>query len=38
MPLMIVSTTVITVLRSAEVVHILHESRSTLIAAYPLYR
>jgi hypothetical protein len=36
--LMIVSTAVITVLHSAEVVHIPHESRSSLIAGYPLYR
>jgi hypothetical protein len=37
MPLMTVSTTVITVLHSAEVVHIPHESRSSLIAGYLLY-
>jgi hypothetical protein len=33
-----VSTAVITVLHSAEVVHIPHESRSSLIVGYPLYR
>jgi hypothetical protein len=38
MSLMTVSTTVITVLHSAEVVHIPHESRSSLIARYLLYR
>jgi hypothetical protein len=38
MPLMTVSTTVITVLHSGEVVHIPHESRSSLIARYLLYR
>jgi hypothetical protein len=38
MPLMTVSTTVITVLHSAEVVHIPHEPQSSLIAGYPLYR
>jgi hypothetical protein len=38
MPLMTMSTTVITVLHSAEVVHIPHESRSSLIVRYPLYR
>jgi hypothetical protein len=38
MPLMIVSTTVITILHSAEVVHIPHESPSSLIVGYPLYR
>jgi hypothetical protein len=38
MLLMTVSTTVITVLYSAEVVHIPHESQSSLIAWYPLYR
>jgi hypothetical protein len=38
MPLMTVSTTVITVLHSAEVVNIPHESWSSLIAGYPLYR
>jgi hypothetical protein len=38
MPLMTMSTTVITVLHSAEVVHIPHELRSSLIARYPLYR
>jgi hypothetical protein len=37
MPLMTVSTTIITVLHSAEVVHIPQESRSSLIAGYPLY-
>jgi hypothetical protein len=36
--LMNMSTTVITVLYSAEVVHIPHESRSSLIVGYPLYR
>jgi hypothetical protein len=36
MPLMTVSTAVITVLHYAEVVHIPHESRSTLIVGYPL--
>jgi hypothetical protein len=35
---MTVSTTVITVLHSTEVAHIPHESQSSLIAAYPLYR
>jgi hypothetical protein len=38
MPLMTVSTTVITFLYSIEVVHISHESRSSLIVEYPLYR
>jgi hypothetical protein len=38
MPLMTVSTVVIIVLHSAEVVHLPHESRSTLIAWNPLYR
>jgi hypothetical protein len=38
MPLMTMSMTVIIVLHSAEVVHILHESRSSWIARYPLYR
>jgi hypothetical protein len=38
MPLVTVSTTVIEVLQSAKVVHIPHESRSSLIAGYPLYR
>jgi hypothetical protein len=38
MPLVTVSTTVITVLHSTEVVHIPHESRSSLIAGYLLYR
>jgi hypothetical protein len=38
MPLMTMSTTVITVLHYAEVIHILHESWSSLIAGYPLYR
>jgi hypothetical protein len=38
LPLMIVSTTVIIVLHSIEVVHIPHESRSSLIAGYPLYK
>jgi hypothetical protein len=33
-----VITAVITVLHSAEVVHIPNESRSSLIAGYPLYR
>jgi hypothetical protein len=38
MPLMTVSKAVITVLHSVEVVHIPHESRSSLIVRYPLYR
>jgi hypothetical protein len=38
MPLMTVSMAVITVLHSAEVVHIPHESWSSLLARYPLYR
>jgi hypothetical protein len=38
MPLMTMSTTVITVLHSVEVVHIPHESWSSLLAGYPLYR
>jgi hypothetical protein len=38
MPLMTVSTAVITVLHSAEVVYVPHESWSSLIAGYPLYR
>jgi hypothetical protein len=38
MPLMTVSMIVITVLHSAEVVHVSHESWSSLIARYPLYR
>jgi hypothetical protein len=38
MPLMTVSTTVIIVLHTVEVVHILDESWSSLIAGYPLYR
>jgi hypothetical protein len=38
MPLMTMSMTVITVLHSVEVVHIPHESWSSLIARYPLYR
>jgi hypothetical protein len=38
MLLMTMSTGVIIVLHSAEVVHIPHESRSSLIARYPLYR
>jgi hypothetical protein len=38
LPLMTVSTTVITVLHSVEVVHIPHESQSSLVAGYPLYR
>jgi hypothetical protein len=38
MPLMTVSTAVITVLHSTEVVHIPHESWSSLIAGYLLYR
>jgi hypothetical protein len=38
MPLMTVSTAVITVLHSTEVVHIPHESWSSLIAGYPVYR
>jgi hypothetical protein len=33
-----VSTIVITILHSAEVVHLPHESRSSLIVGYPLYR
>jgi hypothetical protein len=33
-----VSSAVIIVLHSAEVVHIPHESRSSLIAGYPLYK
>jgi hypothetical protein len=37
-PLMIVSMVVIIVLHPAEDVHITHESRSSLIAEYPLYR
>jgi hypothetical protein len=35
---MTVSTAVITVLHSAEVVQVPHESRSSLLARYPLYR
>jgi hypothetical protein len=35
---MTVSMAVITVLHSVEVVHIPHESRSSLTAGYPLYR
>jgi hypothetical protein len=38
MLLITVSMAVITVLHSAEVAHIPHESRSSLIAGYPLYR
>jgi hypothetical protein len=38
MMLMTVNTAVIIVLHSAEVVHIPHESWSSLIARYPLYR
>jgi hypothetical protein len=38
MPLMTMSTAVITVLHSIEVVHIPHESWSSLIAGYLLYR
>ncbi len=38
MPLMTVSTAVIIVLHFTEVVHIPHESRSSLIARYPLYK
>jgi hypothetical protein len=38
MPLMTVSTTVITVLHSIEVVHVPHESWSSLLVGYPLYR
>jgi hypothetical protein len=38
MPLVTVSMTVITVLHSAEVVHLPHESRSLLIVGYLLYR
>jgi hypothetical protein len=37
-PLMTVSMAVITVLHSTEVVHVPHESRSSSIAGYPLYR
>jgi hypothetical protein len=38
MPLMTVSTAVITVLHSTKVVHIPRESQSSWIAGYPLYR
>jgi hypothetical protein len=38
MPLMTVSTAVMTVWLSVEVVHIPHESWSSLLAGYPLYR
>jgi hypothetical protein len=38
MPLMTVSMDVITVLHSAEVVHVPYESWSSLLARYPLYR
>jgi hypothetical protein len=38
MPLITLSTTVITVLHYAEVVHILHESRLSLVARHPLIR
>jgi hypothetical protein len=38
MPLMTVSTAVITVLHSADVVHVPHESQSSSVAGYPLYR
>jgi hypothetical protein len=38
MPLMIVSTTIMIVWLSSEVVHILHESWLSLLAGYPLYR
>jgi hypothetical protein len=38
MPLMTMSTTVITVLHSVEVVHVTHESRSSSVAGYLLYR
>jgi hypothetical protein len=38
MSLMTVSTAIITILHSGEVVYILHESRSSFIAGYPLYR
>jgi hypothetical protein len=38
MPLITVSTTVIKVLHYAEVIHIPHELRSSLIVGYPLYR
>jgi hypothetical protein len=38
MPLMTMSTTIIIVLHSAEIVHIPHESWSSLISRYPLYR
>jgi hypothetical protein len=37
MPLMTVSTIVLIVLHSAEVIHIPHDSRSSMIARYPLY-
>jgi hypothetical protein len=37
MPLMTVSTTVITVLYSAEVIHVPYESQLSLAAGYPLY-
>jgi hypothetical protein len=37
-PLMTVSSTIITVLHSTDVVHIPHESWSSLIDGYPLYR
>jgi hypothetical protein len=38
MPLITVSIVVITVLHFAEVVHVPHESWSSLLARYPLYR
>jgi hypothetical protein len=38
MPLMTMTTAVITVLHSTEVVHVPHESRSSLVAGYPLYK
>jgi hypothetical protein len=38
MPLMTVSTAVITILYSAEIVHVPYELWSSLIARYPLYR
>jgi hypothetical protein len=38
MPLMTVSTTVITVLHSTEVLHVPHGSRSSSVAGYPLYK
>jgi hypothetical protein len=38
MPLITMSTTVITVLHSAEFVHVPYESLSSLLVRYPLYR